>query len=190
MGGYYFVTSLTLLFVLRVVHGFTWGFTTTGAGTVASDIVPAARRGEGMGYYGLSNTLAMAAGPALGIIILNHAGFDSLFIAGFVVALIGLLALFGISFHQDIKIEVKGKLSLDSFFESKVYSLSILMFFTALVYGGIVSFITLYGNKIGVGNPGIYFLIYALTLLIIRPWAGKEFDKNGPIKIMALALLP
>ncbi|PHJ38237.1 hypothetical protein P378_10420 [Desulforamulus profundi] len=56
MGAYTFVTSLTLLFLLRFLHGLSWGFTTTGAGTVASDIVPPARRGEGMGYYGLSNT--------------------------------------------------------------------------------------------------------------------------------------
>lgn len=189
MGAYYFVTSLTLLFLLRVLHGLSWGFTTTGAGTVAADVVPAARRGEGMGYYGLSNTLAMAVGPGLGMIILHKAGFSGLFMAGFAIALVGLVALFGISFQQDIKTEVKGKLSINSFFEPKVYSLSVLMFFTALVYGGIVSFITLYGNDIGVGNPGTYFLIYALTLLVIRPWAGKEFDKKGPLKIMALGFI-
>lgn len=189
MGAYYFVTSLALLFLLRVLHGLTWGFSTTGAGTVAADVVPAPRRGEGMGYYGLSNTLAMAIGPSVGMIILYKAGYSTLFIAGFAIALIGLVAALGISFHQDIKTQVKGKLSFTSFFEPKVYSLSVLMFFTALVYGGIVSFITLYGSKINVANPGIYFLIYALTLLLVRPWAGKEFDRKGPLKIMAIGFI-
>lgn len=190
MGAYYFVSSLTLLFILRFLHGLSWGFTTTGAGTVAADIVPASRRGEGMGYYGLSNTLAMAAGPSLGLVILQKTDFSTLFIAGFVIAIIGLVATQGISFQDETtKGKTQGKLTFNSFFEPKVFSLSGVMFFTAVVYGGIVSFITLYGQKIGIGNPGVYFLIYALTLLIIRPYAGKTFDKKGPLQIMAVGFL-
>lgn len=190
MGAYYFVSSLTLLFILRFLHGLSWGFTTTGAGTVAADIVPASRRGEGMGYYGLSNTLAMAAGPSLGLVILHKTDFSTLFIVGFVIAIIGLVATQGISFQDETtKGKTQGKLTFSSFFEPKVFSLSGVMFFTAVVYGGIVSFITLYGQKIGIGNPGVYFLIYALTLLIIRPYAGKTFDKKGPLQIMAVGFL-
>lgn len=189
MGAYTFVTSLTLLFLLRFLHGLSWGFTTTGAGTIASDIVPPARRGEGMGYYGLSNTLAMAVGPSLGLIILHETDFSTLFMAGFVIAMAALLATLGISYQQEVREKIKGKLTFNSFFEPRVYSLSVIMFFTALVYGGIVSFITLYGQKIGIANPGIYFLVYALTLLVIRPWAGKNFDKNGPGKMMGAGFL-
>lgn len=58
------------------------------------------------------------------------------------------------------------------------------MFFVAIVYGGIVSFITLYGKEIGIQNAGVYFLVYALILLFIRPYAGRNFDHNGPLKIM------
>ncbi|KKM09194.1 hypothetical protein SY88_20255 [Clostridiales bacterium PH28_bin88] len=64
VGAYNYVTGLGLLFSLRALHGISWGFTTTGAGTVAADVFPPARRGEGLGYYGLSNTLAMAVGPS------------------------------------------------------------------------------------------------------------------------------
>ncbi|AEG60846.1 MFS transporter [Desulforamulus ruminis] len=185
MGAYYFVTSLTLLFLLRVLHGLSWGFTTTGAGTVAADVVPPARRGEGLGYYGLSNTLAMALGPSAGLLILDRTSFSMLFIAGFIIAVAGLLASQGIAYRHEVKGKIRSKLSFSDFFEPKVYSLSWIMFFTAVVYGGIVSFITLLGKKIGVGNPGIYFLIYALTLLLVRPYAGKTFDRKGPLPIMA-----
>ncbi|MHB8157729.1 MAG: MFS transporter, partial [Desulfocucumaceae bacterium] len=67
MAAYTLITSLALLLILRALHGVTWGFTTTGSGTIAADVVPPGRRGEGMGYYGLSNTLAMAVGPTLGL---------------------------------------------------------------------------------------------------------------------------
>ena len=189
MGAYYFVTSLTLLFLLRFVHGLAWGFTTTGAGTIASDIVPPARRGEGMGYYGLSNTLAMAAGPSLGLFILSKTNFSTLFTVSFVIAVAALLTILVIPYRQEPLGKPLGKLSFTSFFEPRVFSLSLVMFFTALVYGGIISFIVLYGQNIGVTNPGVYFLIYALTLLLVRPVAGKSFDQNGPGKLMAVGFL-
>ncbi|MCL4441641.1 MAG: MFS transporter [Firmicutes bacterium] len=184
MAAYNFVTSLALLFVLRALHGICWGFSTTGAGTVAADVVPPSRRGEGMGYYGLSNTLAMALGPSLGLYILNVSGFNTLFSASFAVAAAGTLLVPGISYREHKRPE-KVKISLDSFFEPRVFSLSGIMFFTAVVYGGIVSFITLYGKDLGIKNAGTFFLAYALTLMLVRPVAGKAFDKNGPKLVMA-----
>ncbi|KKM11701.1 MFS transporter [Clostridiales bacterium PH28_bin88] len=184
VGAYNYVTSLGLLFMLRALHGISWGFTTTGAGTVAADVVPLARRGEGLGYYGLSNTLAMAVGPSLGLYILGSTGFASLFTAGFIIAVIGFLSILGISYPEVKEVKEKHRVSFESFFEPKVFSLSGIMFFVAIVYGGIVSFITLYGKEIGIQNAGVYFLVYALILLFIRPYAGRNFDHNGPLKIM------
>ncbi|KJR97522.1 MAG: MFS transporter [Peptococcaceae bacterium BRH_c4a] len=186
MVAYNFVTGLALLFILRALHGISWGIVTTGAGTVAADVVPPPRRGEGLGYYSLSNTLAMAVGPNLGLYILSLSGFNPLFTASFAVAASGLFFVAGISYRED-KNEGAVKISLDSFLEPKVFSLSGVVFFVAVVYGGIVSFITLYGKQLGV-NAGTYFLVYALTLMLVRPVAGKAFDKNGPELIMAVGI--
>ncbi|MZP30518.1 MFS transporter [Heliobacterium undosum] len=199
---YQIIAGLTGLFLLRALHGMTWGFTTTGAGTVAADVVPAERRGEGLGYYGLSNTLAMAAGPSLGLFVLDKGGFSALFGASLVLALLGLLSLAGVSYEAaprkpelrpaDSAGEAKKKkagLSLATLFEPAVFSLSGVMGFVAIVYGGIVSFITLLAKEIGVPNAGVYFLIYALTLLVIRPWAGRAFDRKGPRQIMMIGFI-
>lgn len=186
MAAYNLVTSLLLLLALRALHGLSWGFTTTAAGTIAADVVPVARRGEGLGYYGLSNTLAMAVGPSLGILILNRAGFSTLFISCFAISAAGLLALLGVSYREST---VKATLSWKSFFEPKVFSLSLILFFIAVVYGGIVSFITLFGKEIGISNAGTFFLVYALTLLVVRPYAGRSFDRSGPARIMAVGFV-
>ncbi|MBC9784737.1 MFS transporter [Heliobacterium chlorum] len=188
---YHAVTGLVILFLLRAIHGMTWGFTTTGAGTVASDVVPPVRRGEGMGYYGLSNTLAMALGPSLGLAILNYSGFSLLFSGSLLLAFGALLCVFGIDYDESAHKggemgQEKPAFGLNSLFERQVFSLSGNMFFIAIVYGGIVSFITLYGKENGIQNAGSYFLIFALTLLIVRPWAGKSFDRKGPRQIMAI----
>lgn len=185
LGAYNLVTSLVALFFLRFIHGLSWGFTTTGAGTAAADLVPSTRRGEGLGYYGLSNTLAMALGPSLGLYIMNKTDFNILFTSATALALLGFVFAAPIKYIQ-IQQREKTPLSIDSFLERRVFTLSGIMLFTAVVYGGIVSFITLYAKEININNAGIFFLVYALALMIIRPQAGKMFDKNGPKSIMAI----
>ncbi|MDO7786623.1 MFS transporter [Desulforamulus aquiferis] len=186
---YNLVTSLVMLFMLRAIHGLSWGFATTGAGTIASDIVPASRRGEGMGYYGLANTLAMAVGPILSLFILARFGFHTLFTAGSVIAALGLVCVLTIKVSEDNLVKKKTKLTLNSFFEPRVYSLSLVMFFVTFTYGAIVSFITLYAKELSISNAGIFFLIYGISLLIVRPYAGKVFDAHGPNRIMAIGFL-
>ena len=77
--GYYATTNIPLLFIIRVIQGMGFGIGATASGTIAGHIVPASRRGEGIGYYALSVTLAAAVGPALSISIYSSSlGFNGL----------------------------------------------------------------------------------------------------------------
>jgi len=189
MAGYIFVTSLVLLFLLRFVHGAAWGFATTSAGTVVADLVPASRRGEGMGYYGLSNTVAMAVGPVLALAIINQVDFNLLFTSALALSILGFLCMFGISYPVSSKKSNKFTFSLESFYEPRVLSLSLMLFFITFGYGGIVSFITIYAKDLNIDNPGMFFFAYATILLFVRPYAGKVFDSQGPFKIMAVGFI-
>ncbi|KUO51725.1 MAG: MFS transporter [Desulfitibacter sp. BRH_c19] len=189
IAGYTFVTSLFLLFSLRIFHGLAWGFTTTAAGTIVSDIMPPSRRGEGMGYYGLSNTLAMAVGPVFALLIVNQAGFDMLFSSALIFSILGLICMFGIKYPVTAKKTTKFTFTFESFYEPKVLSLSLMLFFVTFGYGGIVSFITIYAKELNIDNPGIFFFAYAIALLFVRPYAGSLFDKKGPKKIMAIGFI-
>ena len=90
VGSFGFLTSMIPLFMMRVVQGAGWGFSTTASGTIASDLIPVTRRGEGMGYYGLSGNLALAFGPSLGLILTGVISFKSFFL---ICAGLGLIAL-------------------------------------------------------------------------------------------------
>jgi len=183
MLAYNWVTSLVLLVILRGIHGIFWGFATTASGTTATDLVPAVRRGEGIGYYGLSNTIAMAAGPLLGLEILQRFGFSILFIISFGFAAFGFLCVWGIE-HQAVNISANTKSII--LFEPKVFSFASIMFFVAALYSGVLSFIVLFGKEIDIENPGSYFLAFAAALFLSRPYAGKILDQQGPIKIMSI----
>lgn len=63
------------------------------------------------------------------------------------------------------------------------------MFFTTVVYGGVVSFITLYSQELGIKNGGLFFLTYAVALSIVRPFAGKLMDRRGPGLVVTLGFI-
>jgi MFS family permease len=90
---YNLVDGLIALMILRVLHGMSWGVTTTAIMTAVTDLIPANRRGEGMGWSGLAMTLAMAIGPLFGIWISEHLSFQSLFIVAVVLSIAALFLI-------------------------------------------------------------------------------------------------
>src|SRR5690606_32579759 len=90
VGAFAFAASIAFLLVFRIIQGFGWGLSTTAGGTVATDIIPPNRRGEGLGYFGLSGNIALAFGPSLGLTLAGVISFTNLFL---ICALLGLVAV-------------------------------------------------------------------------------------------------
>jgi len=187
IGTYYFATNLILLLLLRLIHGFSWGVTTTGGGTIVADILPPQKRGEGVGYFGLSMTLAMALGPFIGLWLMGNNQYGRLFLASMTLGAAAYLLANFVTYPRCPL--TKRSLSWRSFFETRVAPVSTLMFFTTLVYGGVVSFITIYSDQIGIKNGGLFFLVYAIAMGLLRPFSGKLTDRRGPDLIVAAGFL-
>jgi MFS family permease len=154
--------------------------------TIAVDLVPLKRRGEGIGIFGLSMTIAMAIGPLIAITITGDSSYKRLFFSAATFSFLGLiLALF-------VKVpkitSVKKKFKIGSLIEKRSLPVSLNMFFVTIPYGGIISFIALYGRSINIESSGLFFLILALGIAISRIFSGKSFDKFGPKKICILGL--
>lgn len=66
-GGYLIAGTLTLFILFRIIHGVSFGMVTVSGNTIVIDIMPSSRRGEGLGYYGLANNIAMSIGPMTGL---------------------------------------------------------------------------------------------------------------------------
>ena len=91
--GYMLAGTLTLFIILRIVHGLSFGTVTVGGNTLVIDIMPSSRRGEGLGYYGLANNIAMSIGPMFGL-FLHNAGesYTVIFSYALGACILGLLA--------------------------------------------------------------------------------------------------
>lgn len=185
--GYTWATSILFVLVLRFLHGLAWGSMSSAGSTIAVDIVPLKRRGEGIGIFGLSMTIAMAIGPLIAIGITGQSSYSSLFYSAATFSFLGLiLALF-------VRVPkfsaVKRKFSIKSLIEKNALPVSLNVFFVTIPYGGIISFIALYGKSINIDNSGMFFLLLALGVAISRILSGRTFDKTGPKKICIFGLI-
>ncbi|EAX47638.1 major facilitator superfamily MFS_1 [Thermosinus carboxydivorans Nor1] len=171
---YIWAPSLGVLLLIRFIHGFGWGATSTAASTVAADIIPKARLGEGMGYFGLTTTVAMAFAPALGLYLTSHFSFTVLFLASaFIVAIAAGLAL-SIGYRHINAAKAKTFL-----LEKAALRPALVIFFVTMTYGAVVSFLALYAAQQGIDNIGPFFTVYAIALAVARPLSGRLADRRG-----------
>jgi len=169
---YDWIGGIVVLMGLRILHGMTWAVSTTAVFTAVTDIIPSARRGEGMGWFSTAMTLAMAVGPMLGVWVIQSLSYHALFQFACALSAVALLLTFGakVPFRQQT-----GKRRIE-FFEPSVLPVAASVFFLTIAYGGITTFVPLFADSIQV-NSGTFFLAYAATLALIRPIAGKLSDR-------------
>ncbi len=188
---YNWTSTILALLILRFIHGFGWGASSTASSTIASDIIPKTRLAEGMGYFGLTSTLAMAIAPALGLGILSGYGFNMVFYISAGVVFISILISLPIKYHkpdvsQKPDPDIPSKSERAGIVERTAVLPATVIFFVTMTYGAIVSFIALYADQIQVENIGLFFTVYASALLISRPYFGGLTDKKG----VSFAVLP
>lgn len=172
---YNWVPGVLLLLVLRFLHGFGWGASGTATSTIASDLIPKQRFAEGMGYFGLTSTLSMAVGPALGLSLMNGYGFTTVFNLSAVTVFIAILIALPIKTQKpELKPDQK-----KGMIEKSALLPGLVIFFVTMSYGAVVSFIALYAEERQVQNIGLFFTVYAIALLISRPYFGRLADQKG-----------
>lgn len=184
-GGYVVTVSIALLFVLRFLHGLTWGVVTTAGNTIAIDIMPTPRRGEGIGVFGLSLPLSMSFGPMAGLFLFEHFTFEVIFMVSTFIGLVGLIAALFIAVpakeHHHTSV-----LSLDRFFMVKGIPLGVNMAIISFTYGILLAFGAMFGKELNVDNTGWFFTLLALGMIISRTFSGQMIDRG---KLKAVTVL-
>ncbi|HLR53396.1 MAG TPA: MFS transporter [Pseudogracilibacillus sp.] len=184
VGTFGFITAMAFLVVMRIIQGIGWGFSTTAAGTIATDLIPPERRGEGMGYFGLSGNLALAFGPALGLTLADKISFALLFSICAFFGLTAFILASRVKYKETVAPETQTKVARFDVLEKTAVNPSILLFFITLTFGGITSFLPLYAEVKEVGGIQYYFITYAAFLMISRLFAGKIYDKRGDLYVI------
>ncbi|MER2029571.1 MAG: MFS transporter [Solibacillus sp.] len=179
--------GVVYLLIVRLLQGIAVGTVGTATGTIVATILPASRKGEGIGYFSLSAILATAIGPFVGMFMLKlENGFDVIFYMNTALSLILLIAYFFVKISLPQPNKQNGhqaeKLSfLEKFIEPKALPISFIALLIGFAYSGIMTFITFYAREINLVEAASYFfLAYAGVVVISRPFTGKLMDVRGP----------
>lgn len=190
--GYLFIGKNIMFFVLlRVLHGFAFGALNTTGNTLVIDIMPSSRRGEGLGYFGVTNNLGMAFGPMTGLFIISEGNYRLMFVVALLVALTGMALSFMIKVKERQQIQNTGKLfSIDRFILLDGIPASVAFFMLAIPYGMTSSYIAIYAEEVGIVNgAGMFFTVQAAGLIVSRLISGKMVDKGVITKTIAKGIL-
>lgn len=187
-GGYLVAGNLVLFALLRTIHGGPFGASTVANSTVAIDVLPSSRRNEGIGFYGLSNNLASAIAPSIGLFVYHYTGsFELLFWIAFIVAAVavGLSSLVHLP-KREITKDTR-PISFDRFFMLRGWFLAVNILFMGFCWGVISNYLAIYGKEhLGItSGTGIYFAILSAGLILSRLWGSKSLRK-GRLKENAL----
>lgn len=179
--GYVGAGTLLMFAIVRTIHGLPFGATTVANSTVAVDVLPSSRRNEGIGFYGLSNNLAMAIAPSAGIWVYGATGnFMLLFWISLAVALLGFWCSTAIRIPYRKPVEGKPHLSMDHFFLTRAWLLAVNILLFGLCWGVMANYVALYGKEtLGiVDGTGLFFALLSGGLFVSRLYGAKALRKG------------
>lgn len=188
---YTLAATLGLFFIIRFVHGIAFGCSTVGINTMAVDIIPWERRGEGLGIYTSSTSLAMATGPLISLFMYeNGIEFNTIFIAVFCVGLTGFLATANIKPGKDVERSTR-KFSISSLLLRKGLPVAAVMVLLTFGYGIITVYLSIYAKEeVGLTQgTGYYFTIFSAGLVAARLSSSMILRSGKYIMVFALGII-
>ena len=175
--------NIPTLLMARLLQGTGQAFTTTCCLTIASDSLPMEKMSSGIGYFALTSALGQAIAPAIGLWLIGIIGYNCTFavLAGFMLIAFAAAACMKIEFTRTKKFAI----TLDSIVARECAVPATILFLLGMEYCCVTSFLVLYGESRGItGNLGLFFTVYAVTMLLSRPLIGTLADRFGPVKVL------
>ncbi len=189
---YPILTSVAGFLLLRLFHGFSTGFKPTATSAYVADLVPSDRWGEAMGVHGVCFSTGLAIGPAIGSAITAHFSINILFYCSSLFALLSIVILANMKETLPNKQRFRLahlKIKKEDIFEWQVLPAALIVLWSYISYGAILTVISDWSQHLGTSNKGLFFMVFTLSSLLIRFVAGKVSDRYGRTTIIKISLL-
>ena len=190
---YFIHIGITFLIITRFLHGIALGIAGTATGTIVAQIIPNTRKGEGIGYFSMSATLATAIGPFIGLLLTQHTSTEVVFSLCLALGVFSIITALFVKIPTHIasqKTTVTKRISLSQFIEPKAIPIGIIVLLISLGYASVLSFISFYAIEIDlVAAASYFFFVYSLAVLVSRPFTGRLMDVKGANYVMYPAFI-
>jgi MFS family permease len=172
------VPWLPLVLVIAVLHGAVWSSILSSASAIMTDFIPVARRTEGLAYWGLAPTAAIALAPMIGLWV-NRFGWFAL--CAEIAALSALMAVWamripgGTERREHVTVPRFGEL-----WDWTVVKASLSLAVVSFGYGGITSYVAILSRERGIAPESLFFTVFAITIVVVRVFTSRLGDRFGP----------
>lgn len=198
-----FISNDAVFVLCRAIQGIGFSAATTASATAAADVLPRSRMGEGIGYYGLGQAIAMSIGPTLALALVSTEPAENLYLGLAAIAVVGLGAaalcryerhpekLPPTSAYRRLKDRPRkpvGTFRLSDILEWRALPGALPMMVLCPVFGFGIFFVGLYGTSLGIGNPGLFYTLSALSMIIVRLRSQSFMDRIAPLKVFSVAI--
>lgn len=167
------------ILALRAVQGIGWGLGSTATSTIAADAIPRGRFAEGMGYFALTSSVAVAIAPALSVFLVQSAGALPMIVLASVASLLVVALACAQKLPKAVGRAGGKRLGASDFFDKRALLPAGAMFLINVAFASVTTFIVLFGQERGVDDVFLYFIVYALVTILTRPIIGKLIDRVG-----------
>jgi len=171
--GYLAAQSVQPILALRLFHGIGMGLFPTAATVVIAELAPSTRRGEAMGWFGITNSLGLILGPVIGPSVAGRLGFPALFLVPAAERRAG---------------RSRVPRPSDLFSQATVLP-SLILLLLYIPYGIVVAFIPLVATSRGLANPGLFYAVFAVAMLLVRAKAGEMSDRRGRAAVIVPGMI-
>ena len=175
--GYLWAPGILLMLPFRMLHGVGWSGCTTAVATLAADIAPQKRRGELIGYAAMASSLGGAIGPVAGFALLQRFDFSGVFFGAAALLFVSLILAAFVKEPEHGPRSNHRQRWIDLLVIPETLLPAVAVAFLSFGHGGILTFLPIPALKLGLENPGLWFGLYALCLLLSRPVAGPLSDR-------------
>lgn len=180
-------TSLEALIAIRLLHGIGIGCSGPLAMSLVSEYLPKAKFASGISIYALAQSFAQVIGPAVGLYLVGTVGFSY---AYFLAAGCLVVAIIGVSLIKEpFRERLPYQLRLSRMFAPEAVSAAVALMLLAVSFSCMTSYVVLYGYERGVQDMGLFFVVYALCLVVTRPAFGKLADRFGTPRMLVCGIL-
>ncbi|MGH3679677.1 MAG: MFS transporter [Natronosporangium sp.] len=190
--------QLPAILAVSTIRGLGFGIVVVLGSALVASLVPAQRRGEGLGLHGVVIGVPGVVALPFGVFLAGQAGYPLVFVIATVVVLSGLLVVPGLPGHPgrrpaetDVpQPDPEPSVGLLTGLRTGPLLRPALVFTATATAGGIVvTFLPLAVD----GGPG-YLAVLALfgqvvAATVARWWAGRFGDRHGPARLVVPGLL-
>ena len=209
-----FFPVLALFIPFQIIQNIGFSMSATAMTVLVADTIPRSRMSEGIGYNGLSNSLATAIGPTVALATVAAFGYVMLFGSLAVYLAISALFILFCRYEKDPKMIAMRKreeeefdsktaagaedggtkavaqyTGIKKFVEPSAIPYAIVSLLYSLPMGFTLSYLPLYATESGITAIGIFFTISAVAMVVSRLAAGKAADKYGTLTVVVPAII-